>query len=73
MRYIGSKLNLLGNIKEVINKNIKDNSNTFVDLFSGTGVVAEYFKKDYRVISNDMMYFSYIIQQSKIENNTILS
>lgn len=73
MRYIGSKINLLGNIAEVIKENIKDDVETFLDLFSGTGVVAEYFKTHYRVLSNDNLYFSYILQKSKIEINQIPS
>jgi len=71
MRFIGSKVNLLNNIAEVIKENVSDNSEVFLDLFSGTGVVGEYFKKDYQVISNDNLYFSYILQKAKIENNTI--
>lgn len=73
MRYIGSKINLLENIAEVIKENVKDDVDTFLDLFSGTGVVAEYFKKYYRVLSNDNLYFSYILQKSKIEINQIPS
>lgn len=71
MRYIGSKINLLNNIAEVINENVKDDVEIFVDLFSGTGSVGEFFKRDYRVLSNDNLYFSYILQKSKIENNRI--
>lgn len=73
MRYIGSKLNLVENLEEVIKENVKDNSSCFMDLFSGTGVVGEYFKKHYTILSNDILYFSYIIQKAKIENNTIPS
>lgn len=71
MRYIGSKVNLLNNIAEVINENVKDDIEIFADLFSGTGVVGEFFKKKYCVLSNDNLYFSYILQKSKIENNKI--
>lgn len=71
MRYIGSKVNLLKNIEEVINENIKEEVNVFMDLFSGTGTVGEYFKKDYTVKSNDILYFSHILQKAKIENNEI--
>ena len=71
MRYIGSKANLLKNIENVINENIKEKQFTFCDLFSGTSIVGEYFKKDYEIISNDLMYFSYVIQKAKIENNSI--
>lgn len=71
MRYIGSKKKLLENIENVIKDNVKEDNQSFVDLFSGTGVVGEYFKKDYKIISNDLLYFSYIIQKARIENNTI--
>ena len=67
MRYIGSKINLLENIEEIINENVKEEANCFVDLFSGTGIVGEYFKKKYKVLSNDNLYFSYVLQFSKIE------
>lgn len=71
MRFIGSKVNLLNVIAQVINENVRDDVETFLDLFSGTGVVGEFFKKNYRVLSNDNLYFSYILQKSKIENNGI--
>ncbi|MCQ2013248.1 Dam family site-specific DNA-(adenine-N6)-methyltransferase [Clostridium butyricum] len=71
MRYIGSKVNLLKNIEDVINENIKEEVNVFMDLFSGTGTVGEYFKKDYTIKSNDILYFSHILQKAKIENNEV--
>lgn len=71
MRYIGSKINLLSSIQNVINENVTDQADTFMDLFSGTGVVGEYFKRDYRVFSNDMLYFSYVLQKARIESNTV--
>jgi adenine-specific DNA-methyltransferase len=72
MRFIGSKRNLLEDIELVINDNI-ESAETFFDIFSGTGIVAEYFKKDYKIYSNDILYFSYVIQKAKIENNTMPS
>lgn len=71
MRYIGSKVNLLSNIQDFIKENIKDSPSVFMDMFSGTGTVAEFFKKDYCVYSNDSLYFSYILQKARIENNEI--
>ncbi|WP_312505957.1 Dam family site-specific DNA-(adenine-N6)-methyltransferase [Lysinibacillus sp.] len=71
MRYIGSKVNLLEEIENFIKENINDNSSVFTDLFSGTGSVAEYFKKDYEVNSNDFLYFSYVLQQAKVVNNSV--
>lgn len=73
MRYIGSKVNLLDKIQEVIDENVKEQVDVFMDLFSGTGTVGEYFKKDYRILSNDILYFSYILQKARIENNSISS
>ncbi|MBU9722340.1 MULTISPECIES: Dam family site-specific DNA-(adenine-N6)-methyltransferase [Bacillaceae] len=71
MRFIGSKVNLLSNIESFISENITDSPTVFMDMFSGTGTVAEYFKKDYCIYSNDSLYFSYILQKARIENNQI--
>ena len=69
MRYIGSKSNLLLNIENFIDTNIKTPQNSFCDIFSGTACVAHYFKNKYKIISNDILYFSYVIQKAYIENN----
>ncbi len=70
MRYIGSKKNLLSEIDSTIFPFKKTNKySSFCDLFSGTAVVAQYFKKDFQVISNDLLYFSYVFQKAVIENN----
>ena len=69
MRFIGSKANLLKNIEECITTNIHTKQKVFCDIFSGTGIVARYFKPDYEIISNDTLYFSYVIQKALIENN----
>lgn len=46
-----------------------DTNKTFADLFAGTGVVGKSFKeKGYRVISNDIQYYSYVINKHLIEN-----
>ncbi len=70
MRYIGSKKLLLGDIERVIDEKVKD-AETFCDIFSGTVCVGEYFKKRYKITTNDLLYFSYCIQHAVIENNTI--
>ena len=70
MRYIGSKSNLLKNIENCISTNIAIKQETFCDIFSGTGIVSRYFKPQYEIISNDSLFFSYIIQKALIENNT---
>ena len=71
MRFIGSKNALLENIEYVINENTEGNEHILCDLFSGTAVVAQHFKNRYKIISNDFMYFSYVIQKAVIENNKI--
>lgn len=60
-RYIGSKTSLLNNIDNVISKYFKKEKYTFADIFSGTGIVAEYFyEKGNKVIVNDILYSNYV-------------
>ena len=73
MRFIGNKTNLLEKIKEVIDENCNDGSQIFCDIFSGTGSVSRYFKPYYRIISNDLLYFSHILTAATIENNVVPS
>lgn len=69
MRYIGNKTRLLDFIEKPLIKNhIKEG--VFCDLFSGTTSVAKYFKKkNYKIISNDNMFYSYVFQKVYVENN----
>lgn len=69
MRYIGSKILLLEEIQKIIQDNVK-NAESFCDIFSGTSVVARFFKKEYQVLSNDLLHFSYVLQKATIENNS---
>lgn len=69
LRYIGSKTLLLENIEKIIKKHTTGRETTFCDIFSGTGVVARYFKPMYQVYTNDTLNFSYVIQKATIENN----
>lgn len=70
MRYLGSKVKLLSMIDKVIQKyNIK--GEIFADLFAGTGCVGDYFKDRYRIISNDFLYYSYVLNKAKLNNKTI--
>lgn len=73
MRYIGNKTNLLKNINEVIKDNCDGNEKVFCDLFSGTSSVARFFKNRFKIISNDILYFSYVLQKATIENNEVPS
>ncbi len=74
MNYIGSKYSLLDFLTETIENvtGIKNGKGyIFSDLFAGTGVVgAEFKKKGYTVIANDIQYYSYIINKHLIENNS---
>lgn len=70
MRFIGCKTLLLDNIKEVIDEKAPD-AKVFCDIFSGTATVARYFKKWYEVYSNDLLYFSYILQRGTVQNDDI--
>lgn len=44
---------------------------SFLDIFSGSGVVASFFKKaGYTVYSNDSLYFSYVLNRGTLDINT---
>lgn len=70
MRYLGSKIKLLSSIEKVIKENnIK--GETFADLFGGTGCVGDFFKDRYQIISNDFLFYSYVINRAKLKNECI--
>lgn len=70
MNYIGSKLSLLEFLEESINKVVDKNCDTFCDLFAGTGIVGSYFKrKGYKIIANDIQYYSYVLNRHYIGNH----
>lgn len=71
MRFIGNKTNLLENIKEVIKENCGNDNQVFCDIFSGTGSVGRFFKKDYKIVANDLLYFSHILCAATLEVNEI--
>jgi len=74
MNYIGSKLSLLEFLEESINKVVDKNCYTFCDLFAGTGIVGRYFKtKGYKIIVNDIQYYSYVLNRHYIGNHKELS
>ena len=68
MRYLGKKTKLLNNIEQLlIEKNIISPELVFCDAFSGTGTVGMYFRDKYKnIVSNDNLYFSYILTQAKL-------
>lgn len=70
MNYIGSKLSLLEFLGESINKVVDKNCHVFCDLFAGTGIVGGYFKKKgYKIIANDIQYYSYVLNRHYIGNH----
>jgi len=70
MNYIGSKLSLLKFLEDSINKVVDKNCDTFCDLFAGTGIVGSYFKrKGYKIIANDIQYYSYVLNRHYIGNH----
>lgn len=71
MRFIGGKSLMLNQIDSVISENIHDDISIVGDLFSGSGVVSQHFKKQgKKVISNDIMYMSYVLARGMTELNT---
>ncbi len=69
MRYIGGKSLMIDNINNVIEQN-NVNIDSVIDLFSGSGIVANSFKgKGYQTISNDLLYFSYVLSRAAIGLN----
>lgn len=76
MNYIGSKYSLMDFLTTTIANVAGTNTEgkVFADLFAGTGVVGKTFKeRGYRVISNDIQYYSYVLNKHLIENVPPLS
>ena len=72
MNYIGSKHKLsnfiFGTVTETCGKNLSNK--TFCDLFAGTGIVGRNFKPFVNnVISNDVEYYSYVLNRNYIGNH----
>lgn len=73
MNYIGSKLSLLPFIERVVTETYDDDLHhaVFCDLFAGTGIVGRHFKPLVgQVISNDLEYYSYVLNRNYIGNHT---
>ncbi|TAE01826.1 MAG: modification methylase [Bacteroidetes bacterium] len=74
MNYIGSKWKLSSfisaTIKSVAGNDLSDK--IFCDLFAGTGIVGRVFKPEVKsVISNDVEFYSYVLNKNYIENNQV--
>lgn len=64
LNYIGAKKKLLPFLDDVISKTLT-NTDVFCDLFAGSGIVSCYFATKARyVISNDIEYYSFIINSA---------
>lgn len=73
MNYIGSKLRLINFLEESIKSVVDENCETFCDLFAGTGIVGQHFKKlGYEITANDLQYYSYVLNRHLIVNNDFL-
>jgi adenine-specific DNA-methyltransferase len=70
MRFIGKKDKLLDKIYQVV-KSTKIKDGVFCDFFAGTASVGNFFKqKGFKIISSDLLFFSYVLQEAYIKNNT---
>lgn len=72
MNYIGSKQKLSSFIQTTVNSVAGDDlsQKTFCDLFAGTGIVGRTFKPNVKkIISNDLEYYSYVLNKNYIENH----
>ena len=72
MNYIGSKHKLFPFISETITSVVGDDlsQKTFCDLFAGTGIVGRNFKTQVKqVITNDVEYYSYVLNRNYIGNH----
>lgn len=66
MRFIGGKSLILPYILKMISS-IDTKISTISDLFSGSGIVTRELKKHgYNTISNDLMYFSYVLLRGTV-------
>ena len=76
MNYIGSKHKLSKFIKDSIYAvSGKDlSSKVFCDLFAGTGIIGRNFKQEVKaIISNDIEYYSYVLNKNYIGNHIAIS
>lgn len=62
LQYMGNKSRMLDSICSPIVNN--DNINTVVDLFAGTGTVGFALAPYKRIISNDLEYYAYVLNQA---------
>jgi len=69
VRIIGSKYKMLGNILKIIQKE-GITGKTFFDVFCGSTSVGRFFKRKFLITSNDILYFSFVLQKALIDLNS---
>ncbi len=71
MNYIGSKRRLSSFLRDTISRTVGSlEDKIFCDLFAGTGIVGRTFKSSVaKVISNDLEYYSYVLNRNYIQNH----
>ena len=70
MNYIGSKYSLLPDIRRVLDEAGVPKSGIALDLFAGTGVVAQYLKeRGHITYANDWQHYSYLTCIAYLEHN----
>lgn len=67
IRYLGIKTKMLEHIKEEIDV-ISNKGDTILDLFAGSNIVSQYLMDDYKVYTNDIQYYSYIVSNATVCN-----
>jgi len=75
LKYLGSKTKLLGFIDSVVTEcvsKIGKSSDEIVlcDLFSGSGKVANHFKDRFKVVANDLEYYSFATLSNLLNNDS---
>ncbi len=70
MNYIGSKHSLLSFLEGNILDFVGSTNLTLFDIFAGTGAVGHHFKKlGFRIIANDIQYYSYCLNRVRVGLN----
>lgn len=71
MNYIGSKYSLLPFLEKHILQWVGDTRDlTLLDIFAGTGIVGHHFKRQgFRIIANDIQYYSYALNRAWVGIN----
>lgn len=66
-QYLGNKIKYIDFIKE----NIPNDVFTICDAFSGSGIVSYELKKNYKILSNELLSSGYKLTHALIENNNV--